>query len=194
MTHIELEVALGHAIRGDQGAAQRIIDHDKMQRQQIELFRQQTDTSMDALSKQSVEITQLRQQVADLERLLAQTQQELAQRKLWQRCETHGRISAMYEWGCPDCVHEVRAQLASMSQERDLLNRDNHALREAKAEKVPCAWVQDGDGEDSWDTACHHRFMLTAGIPSEHGMQYCCYCGGTLREQVQAEEVSDEDA
>lgn len=46
-----------------------------------------------------------------------------------------------------------------------------------------CKWCQDGDpDQDVWLTECGEGFCLSEGTPFEHGMRYCCYCGGDLRE------------
>lgn len=39
-------------------------------------------------------------------------EKELKQRKGWQYCQTHEKINADYAWGCPDCVHVLRHELA----------------------------------------------------------------------------------
>ena len=49
---------------------------------------------------------------------------------------------------------------------------------------ITCTWSQDGDGEDAWDTSCHHRFNLNEGSPSENKMKFCCFCGGVLEEDL----------
>jgi len=54
---------------------------------------------------------------------------------------------------------------------------------------MSCAWVQDGVGEQAWDTSCHHRFLLNEDTPSENHMQYCCYCGKPVTEV----EATDEE-
>ena len=53
---------------------------------------------------------------------------------------------------------------------------------------VHCNWVQDGEGEQGWDTGCGNRFMLNEGNPSENKMKFCCYCGNHLIELPWAEE------
>lgn len=56
----------------------------------------------------------------------------------------------------------------------------------AKARRF-CIWNQDREG--TWETACDNRFMVNEGLPSENGMQYCCYCGRRVQEVAYAEEV-----
>jgi uncharacterized Zn ribbon protein len=42
----------------------------------------------------------------------------------WRKCSTHGDIDGAHQWGCPDCVHELRTENA----------RHNEDLREAAGE------------------------------------------------------------
>ncbi len=51
-----------------------------------------------------------------------------------------------------------------------------------------CEWkiAHDGDWE-YWETACGKAFIMTDGKPKEHGMNYCCYCGGELIERSEAD-------
>ncbi len=46
-----------------------------------------------------------------------------------------------------------------------------------------CRWVQDGVGEDHWDTDCKNRFSLNDGSPKDNRMMFCCYCGKPLVEE-----------
>ena len=39
-----------------------------------------------------------------------------------------------------------------------------------------CDWSYDAD-DDTWDTACGHRFTLIDGTPAQNQMNFCCYCG-----------------
>jgi hypothetical protein len=54
----------------------------------------------------------------------------LAQRCGWQHCATHGTINADHAWGCPDCVTEMRQQLASRDAEIARLREEAHTMRE----------------------------------------------------------------
>ena len=51
------------------------------------------------------------------------------------------------------------------------------------ADAVPdgqCTWTQDDNGV--WHTSCDNAFEIDCDTPSSHGMEFCCYCGKTLRE------------
>lgn len=43
-----------------------------------------------------------------------------------------------------------------------------------------CEWKQDDDG--IWDTECGNRFEVMEGTQHENQMNYCPYCGKSLRE------------
>jgi len=58
---------------------------------------------------------------------------------------------------------------------------DVTVLRRASRELARrCRWTEDGD-EGAWRTACGKYFYFEGGgTPSEHGQQFCGYCGGVL--------------
>ena len=45
-----------------------------------------------------------------------------------------------------------------------------------------CAWTYDWD--DQWETNCGNRFEFVDGTPTENKMEFCCYCGGKLVEEI----------
>jgi len=45
-----------------------------------------------------------------------------------------------------------------------------------------CRWDIDGPGRDCYATECGNLFVLVFGTPEENHMNYCCYCGGRLKE------------
>lgn len=47
---------------------------------------------------------------------LSEVERNLAQRTAWQRCTTHGEIRAADQWGCPDCVAELRQRVAALER------------------------------------------------------------------------------
>jgi len=55
-------------------------------------------------------------------------------------------------------------------------------LRAGLREGTPCRWTPDDDS-GAYDTACGHRFTINEGTPAENYMQFCCYCGGALKER-----------
>lgn len=47
-----------------------------------------------------------------------------------------------------------------------------------------CEWQQDCDDESqTFFTECGQGFELNEGFPSDHHMNYCCYCGKALVER-----------
>ena len=56
-----------------------------------------------------------------------------------------------------------------------------------------CTWVQDGAGEEGWDTGCRKRFTLIDGTPSDNKMAFCCYCGQPLEEIVASDQEEYEE-
>lgn len=57
-------------------------------------------------------------------------------------------------------------------------------------ESVPaCIWTEDQEG--NWDTKCGDKHYLTAGTPFENSMHWCCYCGGSLLEELYGEQAND---
>jgi hypothetical protein len=60
---------------------------------------------------------------AEVDALLQQRDEQLATRKGWQTCSTHGSINADVAWGCPECVRELRNRLAAVTAERDVLRK-----------------------------------------------------------------------
>jgi hypothetical protein len=66
------------------------------------------------------------------------------------------------------------------------------ALRSALAEPDTCTWFQDGDSDSSmYQTSCRKYFDLTDGTPEDNKMQWCCYCGKKLVQELITED-SDE--
>jgi len=48
-----------------------------------------------------------------------------------------------------------------------------------------CKWLQIGDDYNTWETSCDNEFCLDSGTLSMNGMNYCCYCGEELIEQLE---------
>ena len=60
-----------------------------------------------------------------------------------------------------------------------------HALRAALAEPGTCTWCQDGDSDSGvYATSCRHYFDLNDGTPEDNKMQWCCYCGKRLMQEL----------
>ena len=66
------------------------------------------------------------------------------------------------------------------------------ALRAALAqqdEPETCTWCQDGDSDSGvYATSCGHYFNLEDGTPEDNKMQWCCYCGKKLVQELITED------
>ena len=66
------------------------------------------------------------------------------------------------------------------------------ALRAALAqqdEPETCTWHQDGDSDSGvYATSCRRFFNLTDGTPEDNKMQWCCYCGKRLVQELITED------
>ena len=62
------------------------------------------------------------------------------------------------------------------------------ALRAAltqQDEPETCTWHQDGDSDSGvYATSCGHYFNLEDGTPEDNKMQWCCYCGKKLVQEL----------
>ncbi|KKN47691.1 hypothetical protein LCGC14_0660140 [marine sediment metagenome] len=48
-----------------------------------------------------------------------------------------------------------------------------------------CIWKQQDDDWGTWETECGNAFVLNDdGAPIEYDMNYCCYCGHKLLEEL----------
>jgi hypothetical protein len=47
-----------------------------------------------------------------------------------------------------------------------------------------CLWSQDYAGSDMFSTSCGNAFRLDNGVPSENEMEFCCFCGRALEEDL----------
>ena len=71
------------------------------------------------------------------------------------------------------------------------------ALRAALAQPAPepetcCTWHQDGDSDSGvYATSCGHYFNLEDGTPEDNRMQWCCYCGKKLVQELITEGGDD---
>lgn len=60
-------------------------------------------------------------------------------------------------------------------------------LREKRG--LTCLWSRADDDTDTWETACRHAFTIIDGTPGDNHMEFCCYCGRPLEQ-----EIGDSDA
>jgi hypothetical protein len=66
------------------------------------------------------------------------------------------------------------------------------ALRAAltqQDEPETCTWYQDGDSDSGvYATSCRRYFNLEDGTPEDNKMQWCCYCGKKLVQELITED------
>ena len=56
-------------------------------------------------------------------------------------------------------------------------------------EPETCTWFQDGDSDSGlYSTSCRRYFNLEEGTPEDNRMQWCCYCGKKLVQELIVEE------
>ena len=72
--------------------------------------------------------------------------------------------------------------------ESNLNKKTVTALRAALAqqdESETCTWHQDGDSDSGvYATSCRRYFNLEDGTPEDNKMQWCCYCGKKLVQEL----------
>lgn len=56
------------------------------------------------------------------------------------------------------------------------LKRYLSAFHERPFVAPTCTWTEQEEGA-YWETACENAFMLSAGTPSENGIEFCPFCG-----------------
>lgn len=136
-----------------------------------------------------------RQAAAELRRLHAENEALLEALKLARSIIGH-----------PDDAHTqmidaAQQALEAMNAPRDAQWQSKHtaaiiALRAALAQQAEpvaesCTWFQDGDSESGvYATSCRRYFDITDGTPEDNKMQWCCYCGKKLAQELITE---DED-
>ena len=65
------------------------------------------------------------------------------------------------------------------------LERRVRQLHAQQAEPETCTWHQDGDSDSGvYATSCRHYFNLEDGTPEDNKMQWCCYCGKKLVQEL----------
>jgi hypothetical protein len=63
------------------------------------------------------------------------------------------------------------------------------ALAQEQADPDTCTWHQDGDSDSGvYATSCGHCFSLEDGTPEDNKMQWCCYCGKKLVQELITED------
>ena len=66
------------------------------------------------------------------------------------------------------------------------------ALAQQAAAPETCTWHQDGDSDSGlYATSCRYYFNLEDGTPEDNKMQWCCYCGKKLAQELIAENSDD---
>lgn len=54
--------------------------------------------------------------IRDAADALQQQAQEIAAARAWRKCATHGDIDGARQWGCPDCVAQMRREIAALRE------------------------------------------------------------------------------
>ena len=94
--------------------------------------------------------------------------------------------------------HAARAALrAALAQQAEPRNQCGETCERAKLcatcaqalaqqdEPETCTWHQDGDSDSGvYATSCRHYFNLEDGTPEDNKMQWCCYCGKKLVQEL----------
>lgn len=58
-------------------------------------------------------------------------------------------------------------------------------LAQAEPKREPtCLWSRADDDTDVWETSCGHAFTIIEGTPSDNHMEFCCYCGRRVDEEI----------
>jgi len=47
-----------------------------------------------------------------------------------------------------------------------------------------CLWSRADDDTDVWETSCGHAFTIIDGTPGDNHMEFCCYCGRPLEQEI----------
>lgn len=74
-------------------------------------------------------------------------------------------------------VYEMRETSAAITVLRATLAQ--------QADPETCTWHQDGDSDSGvYATSCRRYFNLEDGTPEDNKMQWCCYCGKKLTQEL----------
>jgi len=61
---------------------------------------------------------------------------------------------------------------------KDAYDFANNCLKDC-LETASCSWKEDDEG--NWNTGCGEMFVLSCDTPKEHNMNFCCFCGKSLK-------------
>ena len=91
----------------------------------------------------------------------------------------------------------IKALRAALAQQEEPRNQCGETCERAKLcatcaqalaqqdEPETCTWHQDGDSDSGvYATSCRHYFNLEDGTPEDNKMQWCCYCGKKLVQEL----------
>ena len=82
--------------------------------------------------------------------------------------------------------------LAEWDKARDIVDKRLRAALAQQDEPETCTWHQDGDSDSGvYATSCGHYFNLEDGTPEDNKMQWCCYCGKKLVQELITEDDDD---
>lgn len=83
-------------------------------------------------------------------------------------------------WRCESALKQADTQVTALRA----------VLAQPKSET--CTWHQDGDSDSGlYGTSCRHYFNLEDGTPEDNRMQWCCYCGKKLAQELITENSDD---
>ena len=83
--------------------------------------------------------------------------------------------------------HEIDTRRCKASTLRAMISL--RAALAQQAEPETCTWHQDGDSDSGvYATSCRHYFNLEDGTPEDNKMQWCCYCGKKLVQELITED------
>ena len=67
----------------------------------------------------------------------------------------------------------------------DLYTHPAPAAPQAEPKRGPaCLWSRADDDTDVWETGCGHAFTIIDGTPGDNYMEFCCYCGRPLEQEI----------
>ena len=90
---------------------------------------------------------------------------------------------------CEECQTRIAkdAPHRGTTQEADMSDLRTAAQQAQQAQT--CTWHQDGDSDSGvYATSCRRYFNLEDGTPEDNKMQWCCYCGKKLVQELITED------
>ena len=99
---------------------------------------------------------------------------------------------ALVEQALEELEYHVAPPSASTWRTTAAITTLRAALAQPAPEPETCTWHQDGDSDSGlYGTSCRRYFNLDDGTPEDNRMQWCCYCGKKLVQELIAEGGDD---